>query len=80
MQNVVILAGRLTGVAQRPVGAQGRTLYELRIEVTKPAARGREAETMTVPVRCVASMTDRLPPWQLVRGLPSTGATALDGL
>jgi hypothetical protein len=79
MQNVLILAGRLTGVAQRAV-AQGRSLFELRIEVTKPAGHGRAAETMTVPVRCVASMTDRLPPWQLVRGLPSTGATALDGL
>ena len=26
--------------------------YEMRVEVSKPAGRGREAEVMTVPVIC----------------------------
>jgi hypothetical protein len=49
-QNVVILAGRVAGVSQRPVGAQGRSLYEVKMDVTRPASRGREAEVMTVPI------------------------------
>jgi hypothetical protein len=49
-KNSVVLSGMLASVSQRPVGAQGRTLYEVRLDVTKPATRGREAEMMTVPV------------------------------
>jgi hypothetical protein len=49
-RNMMVLSGVLAGVSQRSVGAQGRSLHELKITVTKPATRGREAETMTVPV------------------------------
>ena len=48
--NTVMLSGMLASVSQRAIGAQGRTLYELRLDVSKPAARGREAETMVVPI------------------------------
>jgi single-stranded DNA-binding protein len=51
-RNMVFLSGTLAGVSQRSIGAQGRTLYEARLELSKPAGRGREAEAMVVPVIC----------------------------
>lgn len=49
-QNSVILRGSLAGVNPRRIGQQDRVLYEVHVSLTKPAARGREAEVMVVPV------------------------------
>ena len=49
-RNTVVLSGTLAGVSQRSVGTAGRSLHELKVTITKPAARGREAGVMVVPV------------------------------
>jgi hypothetical protein len=67
-KNMVLLTGVLAGVSQRSVGTAGRSLTEVRVTVTKPAARGREAETMAVPVIV----------WQPELGLARRDARARD--
>jgi single-stranded DNA-binding protein len=49
-KNSVVLIGSLAGVAQRPIGQQGRTLVELRLAVSRPGRKGEGEVAEVVPV------------------------------